>query len=220
MAPLREYAWDEGQERRLEGDLVEISKMDEMERLLSEIKSGKALSISGIHGMLTAIIIGPVVVSPDEWLQDVFNAENAMDDFVSQEHLQRLVTLVLEFYRGLTVDLSDTINCSFCIGGRTRDGRTNLEPHQWCEAFLDGTLFYKAVQAPHMLAKNAILNGYYGPMFYFGDPDGKKDLLAICKQPVRVEDLDDGFLDSLPDAIRDIREYWKKAGFSKALGKN
>ena len=54
---------------------METQKVKELEKLLSEIKGNKALNIVQLHGMLTALAIGPEAVSPDDWLPFVFNAE-------------------------------------------------------------------------------------------------------------------------------------------------
>jgi uncharacterized protein len=189
---------------------LDTHKLIELEKLLSEIKGGKALNIVQLHGMLTALIIGPETVSPDDWLPYVFNAENELADFNSEDHLQKLVHLTLEFYKDIIHDLNKEGAFTFCIGGKTKDGKTDLDPFPWCDAFLDGTRFCREKYDRHLGDENSNLRYMLGPFYYFGDPTGKSDLEELCHVKGKEKEIEKGCLDSLPGAVKDIRDYWRK----------
>ena len=191
---------------------MERQKYLEFERLLAEIGGDEAFTIDQIHGLITAIIIGPETVQPAEWFPYILNRESTVPPYESPEKAQRLMDLVKEFYFQTANQLASGDPFIPFLGGSGERVAPRWDPMFWCSAFLDGTKFCREAWAEHLLGEDSELNHYFAPLYYFSDPNGKSELLgeaALAKD--KVKELDHAFLMKLPGAVRDIRDYWRKA---------
>ncbi len=68
--------------------------------LTSERSSGNAMSIDALDGFFTALVIGPVMVLPSEWIPFFLGAE--MDgEFLSIEEAQNIMQLLLRYMNSI-----------------------------------------------------------------------------------------------------------------------
>jgi len=76
--------------------------LDELEDGLFEMDAD-ALTIPELHGFLSAVIVGPEVIKPSEWLPHIFKFEGKMPEFSSMERRIRYLGRYLIFTTGLSV---------------------------------------------------------------------------------------------------------------------
>ena len=65
--------------------------------------SDECMTISMLHGFLSAVLSGPMVM-PSEWLPQVWGEEEPR--FESEAHMGRIMGLLMRFYNGTAAELA------------------------------------------------------------------------------------------------------------------
>jgi len=115
-------------------------ELDELQALLSQpALGGRAMDLSMLQGYAAALISGPELVMPSEWLAWVWDAEQgeAEPGFESEEQANRILQLVMRHYNGVAEALMTDpegfvplFRQDSCWSSR-----------RWCEGFLQGMDF-------------------------------------------------------------------------------
>ncbi len=118
------------------------AELDELaERLAAPALQGRAMDVSTLEGFLTAVLIGPGLVMPTQWIPWVWDKHEGSQDpgFQDVEGANQILGLVMRLHNGLN--------------RRLRDAPEDFEPLswrgaqrgvvQWCEGFVLGTRFYR-----------------------------------------------------------------------------
>lgn len=116
---------------------LSVAELDELDSFLGgDAIASTSMDVSALEGFLTAIAIGPRLVSPSEWLPLVWDMEQgtAAPHFATNEQASRIIALLMRAYNGV-LDAFAADPASF---GPLflRDARYG--PEQWCEGFLVG----------------------------------------------------------------------------------
>src|SRR5699024_195747 len=77
------------------------TELDELDQFLRARADEGDLMLDGVHGPLTALAIGPVSVTPDEWLPQVLT-----EPFADSEEGQRVLALLARLNDSIPVELS------------------------------------------------------------------------------------------------------------------
>jgi yecA family protein len=188
---------------------LESQKVKELEKLLSDYNGEHVFNVTKVSGMITALIIGPALFQPRVWLPFIFSPNGTVPHFKSKEHAEKTQGLIRELYYdiGSTIGKDDAFTFSF--GGKTTDAKTDLDPWQWCDAFLIGTMFCQDQYAKHTQREDGVLLNMFGPLYYFGDP-APDDVEQLTGGKGKKEDLDNGFIEGLPESVACIRAYWQE----------
>jgi yecA family protein len=191
------------------GDSMEPQKIIELGNLLSDYGGEHVFNVTKVSGMITALIIGPALFQPRVWLPFIFSPKGTVPHFKSKEHAEKTQELIRELYYdiGSTIGRDDAF--SFRLGGKTKDAKTDLDPWLWCEAFLIGNMFCRDQYAEHTQREDGVLLHMFGPLYYFGDP-APDDVEQLTHGKGKKEDLDNGFLEMLPESVSCIRDYWRE----------
>ena len=76
--------------------------------LISESASDNAMTLDGLDGFLTALVIGPVMVMPDDWIPLVLGTEKRDDPlFISSDPAQGIMQLLKRYMNSLAVTFRD-----------------------------------------------------------------------------------------------------------------
>lgn len=116
------------------------SEIDALEGFLaSPHLQGSSMDVPMLEGFLTAIVIGPRMVMPGEWLPRVWDRYDASvaSAFVDRRQAERITALLMRFMNGIAdtfMNEPDAFEPIFCQ--RERRGAP-----EWCEGFLAGTAF-------------------------------------------------------------------------------
>jgi uncharacterized protein len=190
---------------------MKTPKLVELEKLLSEIEGDEVFNIEQLHGMLTAVIIGPEMVMPSVWLPFVFNSKGEMPEFKSQNQAQNLMGLIMEFYNDTIHELDRKDAFIPYIGGETKNGKTVIDPEPWCEAFLEGMRFCGDYYEEYAKDEDSDLNHLLVPFIYFGDPDEKEYIIEHTRKHARKKkDMDEELLGIIPGAVKELRDFWRE----------
>ena len=79
----------------------EFEELDDL--LLSDGLSEECMDAVTHEGFLTAVAIGPVTVTPEQWLPQVFgnDPEDSVPAFPSIEDFERVVNLIMRLYNSV-----------------------------------------------------------------------------------------------------------------------
>src|SRR3569623_3233112 len=75
-------------------------ELDELDRYLRAHAEDGRLLLDGVHGMLSAIAVGPLEVLPDEWLPEVLH-----DPFANEAEGNRVLELLAKLSDSIRVEL-------------------------------------------------------------------------------------------------------------------
>lgn len=158
---------------------------------------------SMLDGYLTAIVIGPHSIPPDEWFADLLG-EHGRIATASGKTLTA-ITAVVGRFNAISEGLSTGPKQHAPIFEKTDDGK--VLPHPWCMGFLAAMRLRLDAWRP-LLDLNRIEHGLLLPiLLYCVDPLGRHML-----GPPRVGSETEAFLASayhdIPAAIPEIREFW------------
>lgn len=84
----------------------ELIELDDF--LSSQSAPDNAMTLDGLDGFLTALVIGPVTVMPSEWLPFVLGTEKGDEPlFASPEQAEALMQLLMRYFNSLVVTFRD-----------------------------------------------------------------------------------------------------------------
>lgn len=108
-------------------------ELEELDHYLRAHANEDALLLDGVHGLLTAIAIGPETVSPEEWLPEILN-----DPFSQESEGKRILELLARLNESVSTEL-DADEYEPILGEvDLEDGNTALTAYGWCEGFSRG----------------------------------------------------------------------------------
>ena len=136
----------------------EFGKLDAL--LLSDDLSEECMDAVTLEGFLTAIAIGPMEVTPEQWLPHVFgsDSEDPMPEFPSIKNFERAVNLIMRFYNSVIMIFEiepEKFSPTFYI--REVEGKTYSIVDEWCSGFLQGIALAGDAWQPLLDEKPGIL---------------------------------------------------------------
>jgi len=125
--------------------------------------------VSMLDGYLTAIIIGPRSIPPDEWFGDLFGARGNIA--VASGTMMTAITSIVARFNAISEGLSAEPPRHAPIFRKTDDGL--VVPHLWCMGFLSGMRLRMDAWQP-LLDLNCVNHGLMLPiLLYCVDPSGR-----------------------------------------------
>jgi uncharacterized protein len=158
---------------------------------------------SMLDGYLTAIVVGPCSIPPDEWFVDLLG-ERGRIATASGKTLAAITAIVARF-NTISEGLSTAPTQHAPIFEKTDDGMALPQP--WCMGFLSAMRLRFAAWRP-LLDLNRIDHGLLLPiLLYCTDPLGRPVLGPPREGPETQEFLRTAYHD-IPIVIPAIREFW------------
>ncbi|HAT29662.1 MAG TPA: YecA family protein [Janthinobacterium sp.] len=153
---------------------------------------GRAMDVSTLEGLLTAMVIGPNLVMPSEWLPWVWDMQggNAGMGSTSMEDSQRAMGLVMRHYNHMVEWMMKdpgSFDPIFTCGAE-------WSAAAWCKGFLLGTRLDEAGWAPLMAAEAA----WFAPFAHLGTDQG---------EPL-TDDEAEHWMDEVAPAVVKINAHW------------
>ena len=171
------------------------------------------LDISGLHGFLTAIIIGPKPMAPNEWLPKIFGEEEQEIPMVfdDMETLDEFIELTLRFYNQIMDELKSKEKFTPIVYRTIVDGKEHYIIEDWCFGFMRGV-------ATSIMAWAPLLDSEEGEKLLavpllFGTWEG----LEQMEEKLNPE-MYEVAVHVLPQVVFDVMDFWNKY-FSKTHNK-
>jgi uncharacterized protein len=182
---------------------LDDAELEELDQFLRAHAGEDHLLLDGVHGLLTAIGIGPDKVTPDEWLPEVLHAP-----FADEDQGRRVLELLARLSESVETEV-ESDSYEPILGEVDLDnGDTALSAHGWCEGFSRG-VDLRARLWESRLNVDSHLTELLGPIMALAVEEGVFATDADFA-PLSEQEYDD-CLAQLPGAINAVAHYWVEA---------
>lgn len=179
---------------------LDDKELEELDIYLRRHGGDGDLMLDGVHGLLSAIAIGPLEIKPEEWLHEVLH-----DAFENEDEGNNVLALLAK--------LNDSINAELDVEAYepilgeidTEDGPL-LSAAGWCEGFSRG-IDMRATMWESRLAEDPNLMQLLGPIMALAVDEGV--LQADAEFDKLTDDEYDECLGQLPEVLNAVGEYWR-----------
>jgi uncharacterized protein len=177
-------------------------ELDELDRYLRGHADEGRLLLDGVHGMLSALAVGPLDVLPDEWLPEVLH-----DPFADEAEGNRVLELLAKLNDSIRVELD--VDAYEPILGEVDDEETGpaLSAAGWCEGFSRG-IDLRAGLWEKRLAEDPHLMELLGPVMALAVDEGI--LSAEAEFEKLTEEEYDECLAQVAPVLGAVDQYWRE----------
>ncbi len=175
-----------------------------LERLPDEVAEGAdegVLDISELDGFLTAIISGPRVITPSEWLPVVWGEFEPK--WASTEEAEAIVSLVLRHMNGIVATLTEAPREFEPIVLEVEEGEgTTTSVEEWCIGYMKGVGM--AADAWRQAGQEVMEMLF--PIMVFTSEEGRNRLAELDTDELAT------LKRSIPTAVRKLHAFWMARG--------
>jgi len=181
---------------------LDDAELEELDLFLRSHAGEDALLLDGVHGLLSAISIGPERVTPEEWLPEVLH-----DPFTDPEEGKHILELIARLNESVALEL-ETDSYEPILGEvELDDGDTTLSALGWCEGFSRG-VDLRAHLWETRLGADSQLTELLGPIMALAVEEGVFTTDADFA-PLSEQEYDE-CLAQLPTAVATVANYWQE----------
>jgi uncharacterized protein len=182
---------------------ADLQRLDSF--LSSDCVPDTAMDISTLEGFLTAVVIGPEVVLPSQWLSWVWDVENGRDEvaFESREQAQEVIGLIMALLNRIATIFDSDPNAFEPVFHRS----ATWGAAEWCEGFLLATQRFNAQAWTALWARDSARNliqpdhiGLVTPFLRLADEPG----FEITGKAGDAE----RWVEAIAPALVSIHQYW------------
>lgn len=179
---------------------LDDKELDELDRYLRAHTGESDLLLDGVHGLLSALAIGPLLVLPDEWLPEVLH-EPFDDENEGNRVLELLAKLNDSISAELDVDAYEPI-----LGEVMTETGPMLSAGGWCEGFSRG-IDLRAALWEGRLSEDPQLMELLGPVMALAVDEGI--LSSEAEFDKLSDDEYDECLGQVPAVLQAVNQYWQ-----------
>lgn len=178
---------------------LDDKELEELDTFLRAHGDDGSLMLDGVHGLLSAIAIGPLEVIPEEWLHEVLH-----DAFEDENEGNRVLALLAKLNDSITAELGVDAYEPI-LGEVDTDEGPLLSAAGWCEGFSRG-IDMRAALWENRLAEDPSLMQLLGPIMALAVDEGV--LQADAEFEKLTDEEYDECLGQLPDVLNAVGTYW------------
>jgi uncharacterized protein len=178
---------------------LDDNELDELDNYLRARAQDGHLLLDGVHGLLSAIAVGPVQVLPEEWLPEVLH-----EPFEDEDEGNRVLALLAKLNDSISAEL-DVDAYEPILGEVESEAGPALSAAGWCEGFSRG-IDLRAGLWEKRLADDPTLMEMLGPVMALAVDEGI--LSAEAEFEKLSEDEYDDCLAQLPAVLVAVNHYW------------
>lgn len=179
---------------------LDDTELDELDRYLRAHTGEDALLLDGVHGLLSALAVGPLPILPDEWLPEVLH-----EPFADQTEGNRVLALLAKLNDSISAELG--VDAYEPILGEVElDTGPTLSAAGWCEGFSRG-IDLRASLWEGRLSADPQLMELLGPVMALAVDEGI--LRAETEFEKLGEDEYDDCLAQVPAVLAAVHHYWE-----------
>jgi uncharacterized protein len=183
------------------------NELEELDTFLRQRAKEGDLLLDGVHGLLTALIIGPEPAPPDEWLPEVLH-----EPFADPAQGERVLGLLAKLNDSIGAELD--VDAYEPILGELQDEQgPALTAAGWCEGFSRGIDLRAGFWEPR-LSEDVELIELLSPIMALAVDEG---VLAGDTEFEKLSDDEyEACLQRLPDVLLSVARYWHEHAPSEA----
>jgi uncharacterized protein len=120
-----------------QNDPLTETEFDRLGRFLQSCNNGRAMNIEEVDGFFAALIVGPEIVLPSEYLPEVFGSETSdTNQFKSLEEANEILALMMRHWNDIAATLSkDEVYVPVLL----EDENGMSHGNDWARGFIRGT---------------------------------------------------------------------------------
>jgi uncharacterized protein len=185
---------------------LDATELDELHEFLGRRAESGGLMLDAVHGLLTAIVIGPDPISASEWLGHVIDQEQG---FESEEEANRILALLIRLYNSVVQEL-DALSYQPIFGEVeiAESDETELSARGWCEGFSIGVDLRSALWEGRMQLDPELLE-LLNPVIALAAEEGIFESIdGEAIEPLTDDDFESA-LNGVAGAVADVQQYWR-----------
>ncbi|MFC4765547.1 YecA/YgfB family protein [Dyella koreensis] len=183
------------------------SELDELDRYLRAHAGDGDLLLDGVHGMLSALTVGPMQVLPEEWLPEVLH-----EPFADEEEGNRVLALLAKLNDSIAAEL-DVDAYEPILGEIDTEAGPALSAAGWCEGF-SRAIDLRASLWEKRLADDPALMELLGPVMALAVDEG---ILSAEADFDKLSDEEyDECLAQVPAVLGAVGQYWHEHPVTEA----
>ena len=179
---------------------LDETELQELDRYLRSHPAKDALLLDGVHGLLSALAVGPLPVLPDEWLPEVLH-----EPFADEREGNRVLALLAKLNDSISAEL-DVDAYEPIVGEVEMAAGPAVSAAGWCEGFSRG-IDLRADLWEARLAEDPHLMELLGPVMALAVDEGI--LHAEVQFDKLGEDEYDDCLAQVPAVLMAVNRYWE-----------
>lgn len=180
---------------------LDDNELDELDRYLRAHATEEALLLDGVHGLLSALAVGPLDVMPDEWLPEVLH-----HPFADEDEANRVLALLAKLNDSIMAEL-DVDAYEPILGEIETETGPALSAAGWCEGFSRG-IDLRAGLWEKRLAEDPQLMELLGPVMALAVDEG---VLSADTEFEKLSDEEyDECLGQVPAVLAAVSNYWEE----------
>ncbi|MEO9077682.1 MAG: YecA family protein [Rhodanobacter sp.] len=179
---------------------LDDSELDELDRYLRAHTAEGDLLLDGVHGLLSALTVGPLLVLPDEWLPEVLH-----EPFADENEGNRVLELLAKLNDSISAEL-DVDAYEPILGEVVLETGLMLSAAGWCEGFSRG-IDLRAALWENRLSEDPQLMELLGPVMALAVDEGI--LSAETEFEKLGDDEYDECLSQVPAVLIAVNQYWQ-----------
>ena len=180
---------------------LDDGELDELDAYLRAhaLESEGHLLLDGVHGLLSALAVGPTQVLPEEWLPEVLH-----EPFANETEGNRVLALLAKLNDSISAEL-DVDAYEPILGELDSEASPVLSAAGWCEGFSRG-IDLRALLWEKRLSDDPLLMEMLGPVMALAVDEGI--LSAEAEFEKLTDDEYDDCLAQLPFVLASVNQYW------------
>ena len=178
---------------------LDDNELDELDQYLRAHVGEGDLLLDGVHGLLSALAVGPIQVLPEEWLPEVLH-----EPFADEAEGNRVLALLAKLNDSINAEL-DVDAYEPILGEVDTETGPVLSAAGWCEGFSRGIDLHAGLWEKR-LADDPQLMELLGPVMALAVDEG------ILNAEAEFEKLSDEEYDEcltqVPSVLGAVNQYW------------
>lgn len=180
----------------------ELQELDNF--LLFDVDCDESMTMDTLDGYLHAIVIGPITLTPRQWMPGIWGQGDSMMPAVeSLEKLNRILELVMRLFNSIIAGLEEQpreIYPLWCT--RAHRGREYDDAEGWAGGFCEGVKLCQREWTPLMETLQG--QAWYRPIGLLGEDDFLPEQDALTRTPAMRSKL----ALQIPEAVVAMYEHW------------
>jgi len=162
-----------------------------------EDKDEGVIDVSELDGLLTAVVSGPVMIPPSQWLPQIWGDFPPV--FSDEQELQVVMSLFMRHMNGISTCLMEQPgDFEPMFEERIVDGKTYTIVDEWCEGYMRGVTLAAwrwDLESPDMKKLFAPINAFVGEQALITDKNFSREEINNLREAITPN-------------VREIHAYW------------
>ncbi|WP_410499821.1 YecA family protein [Chitinibacter sp. S2-10] len=185
-------------------------ELDQLDQFLYSDAVGKdAMSLSMLHGYLTAILIGPAQVMPTEWLGQIWDKPEAV--MFAQPEADAMIDLVMRLYNQIADELAQEPPVYEPLLYWEDDSQQHSSIEEWSLGFCFGAGLAEEEWQP-------LLEEEEGQFMFMAIMSGSDDEMRadMQREGINLVQHDNEIAEQLPEIVLEIRDFFRNRQISES----